>query len=133
MTAPDSYDGLLDRLIAEGIAAACRDYTDPEDAEKLAGSIEGFEACRGKKVTELRRLLDEAQTGAQMLGRRDPPVYWRMRCRAAEIEWVCNCVSVLLQAAGLPVIVPPTYRAFIQVAKIVGVRGNHQDPSELDS
>jgi hypothetical protein len=28
--------------------------------------------------------------------------YWRQRCKEAEVEWVCNVVSALMGANGMP-------------------------------
>lgn len=123
-----NFASFLDRVIEDGIAAARTDYSRPEQKSKLEGSIEGFEACRGKdpaalallaaraaKDTELARMHlheDEISTGE----------YWKKRCREAEIEWVVNVVSAALHNAGLPPITAFTARSVMAAARILGVR-----------
>lgn len=141
-----TYDDFLHRLINVGIQAAREDYGgDAESAElhgrqvrpeskekhradKLAGSIDGFEACRGKQPGEIAALIVDARTKLQQAfvrvseGEISDGEYWRVRCREAEIGWVANCVSVILVNQGLPPIEPPTARAALTVAKIIGIK-----------
>lgn len=125
-----TYDDFLHRLIKEGIAAAKKDYQSDEDNNrgKLAGSIDGFEACRGKQPIEILKLLEDARVkGHQAFIRvHEKEIsdfeYWKVRCCEMEIEWVANCVSAMLVNQGLQPIVYPTYRAVMAVAKIVGVK-----------
>jgi hypothetical protein len=117
-----THEEFLDRVIDEGIVAARRDYSRPDQKDKLEGSIAGFEACRGKSVLELKDLLDEANKSADASAHREDARYWYFRCQAAEIEWCCNCVSAVLYNEGRPVIIQPTANAVMQVARIVGVR-----------
>lgn len=114
------YHEFLDRIIDEGIAAAEADY---EKGPKLDGSVAGFEACRGKPPESLKSLLGQASadTHNAIIANVAEEDYWRIRCYGAEVEWVCNCVSVLLMSTDIPVIVPPTARAAMKVASIVGV------------
>jgi hypothetical protein len=140
------YDTFLHKLINVGIEAARKSYGgDPESAElhgrqvrpaskekyladKLAGSIDGFEACRGKQPHEIAELMVDARKKLQeayvrvMEKEISDGEYWRVRCWEAEIGWVANCVSVVLVNQGLPPIAPPTARAAITVSKIVGVK-----------
>lgn len=139
------YDTFLHKLINVGIQAAREDYGGDEGAElhgrqvrpaskenhrpdKLAGSIDGFEACRGKQPHEIAELMIEARKKLQEAFIRvsekeiSDGEYWRVRCREAEIDWVANCVSVVLVNQGLPPIAPPTARAALTVARIVGVK-----------
>lgn len=55
-----TYLETLERIINDGIEAAKEDYgrkDSPENKARLKGSIEGFEACRGKTPEQLARLL----------------------------------------------------------------------------
>lgn len=129
------YDAFLERVIADGLAAAKRDYADR--AEKLTGAIAGFEACRGKDMLELTRLLRSARDRTRELlaelrlddtvavPRHNRPLlrYWEARCYEAEIEWVCNVVSAALHTQRLPTIVTPTARGMLKAADILGVAG----------
>jgi hypothetical protein len=134
------YDSFLHKLINVGIQAAREDYggtpelegkpptTEKHRADKLAGSIDGFEACRGKKPHEIAELMADARKKFQEAFIRvsekeiSDGEYWRVRCREAEICWVANCVSVILVNQGFPPIEPPTARAALTVAKIIGVK-----------
>lgn len=118
-----TYEALLERVVADGIEACRRDYAD--DADKLEGSIAGFEACRGRTPEQLAALLVEARAETQAAYRSspdpEPTRYWYWRCRELEIEWCCNVVSACLANEGLPIIVPPTARGAMKAAEIVGV------------
>lgn len=118
-----AYDEYLTRVIDEGIEAARESYKDPKDALKLRGSIEGFEACRGKNPEQLAQLLSEARRTTLNARTDKEDDYWRTRCAELEIEWVCNCVSAVLYNEGLPVIITPTARGMMKAASIVGVGG----------
>ncbi len=125
-----TYEDFLHKLINLGIEAARRDYAgeDPHRRAKLAGSIDGFEDCRGKTPDQIPGLLKEAHAKADQArarvheGEITYDDYWRVRCRELEVEWVANCVSVLLVRQGIEPIVPPTARALMTVAEIVGVK-----------
>lgn len=116
---------LLERVIDDGIDAARRDYGKPDDLLKLAGSLAGFHACRGRTPAQLAVLLSEARADTQAAYRAGPDPaatrYWYWRCRELEVEWVCNVVSAVLMNEGLPTIVPPTARGVLKAADVVGV------------
>ena len=116
------YNDVLRQIIDGGIAGAQDDYGDEKHCYQLLGSVDGFEVCRDKQPNELVKLLQAARDRQQQAFRDRAEDYWYHRCYAAEIEWVCNCVSVMLMNAGLTTIVPPTARALMQTAEIVGVR-----------
>lgn len=120
----------LARVIDGGIAGATADYSanTPNDKMMLEGAVAGFESCRGKSPEQLAILLREARINQTRAHAEQLPDYWRHACFAAEIEWVCNCVSALLQNEGLPIIVTPTARGFLRAAEIVGVQSNERAP-----
>lgn len=125
-----TYEEFLTKAIDKGIDAAKRDYTKPEDKARLEGSIEGFEACRGKNPLELRQLMWDARVKTQAAYRRvnekeiSDDEYWKIRCFEAEVEWTCNVVSAILTNSGGPSLDPlmPTARAVICASEIVGVK-----------
>jgi hypothetical protein len=116
-----NYDEFLMRVIDDGLVAARNSYQ--HRPEKLEGAIAGFEACRGKSPQELQELLQKAfkDTAQARVDGLEINLYWKMRCYEAEIEWVCNVVSAILQNEGKPTIVHVTARAVIKAAEIVGV------------
>jgi len=117
------YNDFLKRVIDRGLAGARESYA--ASAHKLRGAIAGFEACRDKNPLQLTELLEAAQKATDLLKveKMTPEQYWEARCYEAEIEWVCNCVSVSMINMGLKtVIVPPTARAVMLVSEILGVR-----------
>lgn len=129
-----SWTDFLTRIIDDGIEAAEKDYgrdKGPYTESMLDGSKAGFKACRDKTPYELKTVLNEARARTQehlkkvmqTLNEDEEALrtYWHNRCFELEVEWVCNCVSALLMQLGEPVIVPPTVRAVIRVAEIVGV------------
>lgn len=119
----------IEEVVDGGIEGAKRDYK-PGDP-KLIGSIEGFESCRGKNTYQLSLLLKEAKENTQLARTlaMDKSInkdeYWKVRCFELEVEWVCNCVSVVLCNEGWPVIVVPTARAFKRACEILGVDGDN--------
>lgn len=116
---------LIESVIDRGIEAARRDYSRPDQQSKLEGAIAGFEACRRKCPAGIARELDLARRHTREararvdLGEISGDEYWRTRCFEAEVEWVANCVSVILLRIGLKPIVPPTMRAAQTVAQII--------------
>jgi hypothetical protein len=124
------FEQFLERVIEAGIEGAKHSYRKPEDEYKLRGSINGFEACRGKSITELGQLLKDSreQTHAALMQVHKaeilPEDYWQIRCSGLEVEWVCNCVSALIflrpdMLAGNDVLVAPTVRAVMLVQNIL--------------
>ena len=119
---PVMYFDAINAVIDDGIEAARLDYTKPDDNLKLNGSIKGFEECRGKTPVQLTVQLAVARARAQQAQRERAADYWYWRCRAAEIEWVCNVISVLLMQHDLPTIVPPTVRGMLKAMDIAGIK-----------
>ena len=118
-----NYLDFLTRVIDDGIAAATADYKDAPN--KLEGAVAGFEACRGKSPTELQKLFEVSNDRAHRayVLEHDLNNYWRERCYALEVEWVCNVVSATLLNQGLPLIITPTARGYMKAAEILGVAG----------
>ena len=111
------------RVIDDGIAAAVADYAgDTEHRQQMReGAVAGFEACRLKTPAELALLLRAARDRERTAMFSDAPDTWWHKCYAGEVEWVCNCLSAVLQRHGLPVIVTPTMRGTFKAAEILGV------------
>lgn len=111
----------LNQIVDEGIEAARADYTKPRQKHKLEGAIKGFEDCRGKDPAGLAVLRIEANADAQKWYGENVETYWYWRCRALEVEWVCNVLSAILANEGRDTIVPPTCRGVMKASEIVGV------------
>lgn len=120
-----NYKEFLERVINEGIEAAKKHYAKPEQKEKLAGSIAGFEDCRGRTPEELLWLVGESEKRTAEAYRKNPREYWKTRCFELEVEWVCNVVSAMLVNEGRKPILPqfPTARAVLKAAEILGTKG----------
>ena len=116
----------LEKVIDEGIEAARIDYAT--DKAKREGSVEGFQACRGKSTVELGDILHNARLRSRELfvmvggGEIADEEYWKIRCFELEVEWVCNVMSAILMNQGLLIIITPTARGVLQAAKIVGIK-----------
>lgn len=113
------YAAFLTTVIDQGIAAASESYRN--SPSKLAGAVDGFNACRGKLPPELAELLTEARKATAKAYHDKAADYWRIRCYESEIEWTCNVVSAMLMNQGLAVIIPPTARGVLKAATIIGV------------
>jgi hypothetical protein len=109
------YTAFLTTVIDQGIAAASDSYK--KSPSKLAGAIDGFNACRGK----LAALLSEARKATAAAYHDKGSDYWHIRCYEAEIEWTCNVVSAMIMNQGLAVIIPPTARGVMKATTIIGV------------
>jgi hypothetical protein len=122
-----TYNEFLTHVIDEGIAAAKADYTKPEDKARLEGSIEGFEACRGKHPIDLQKLFWDARQKTQTAhhevndGKITSEEYWRINSFEAEIGWTCNVVSAMLMNEKMAPLDPlmPTARAVIKCDEIL--------------
>jgi hypothetical protein len=117
------YFDFLNRVIDEGIEAAKADYTKPEQKDRLEGSIEGFESCRGKNTEEILALLKKARADTHRAFREESLDYWRVRCREGEIEWTCNVMSAAISNVGMKPIVPVTARGMMKAAEILAEGG----------
>ena len=118
-----NYSDFLDRVIEEGRQVAIADYTKPRDADRLRGSLEGFDACRGRLPHELGEILEKAHRKMIAAFGQGTDNYWRINSKEAEIEWVCNVVSAMLVAQGLRPIVPPTANGGLKAAAILNGEG----------
>jgi hypothetical protein len=115
----------INRVCADGMAAARARLTRLDQADELKGSIEGFELCLGiedgyhllealhlSNARALEALADEARDRRRWSG------------RFARIEWVCDVASAALVAQGEPSLGPlwPTAQAMVEAAGILGTR-----------
>lgn len=107
-----TYAELLTKVIDNGIAAAREDYKN--NPLKLEGAVAGFEMCRHRSPEQLATVLQESGIAMTVAHRNQDKDYWKYACHHAEVEWVCNCMSVVLPEP----IVPTTARACINVGKI---------------
>ena len=117
-----TYDQLLDRVIADGIAEVREAYADPKDHHKRDGAIDGFEACRGKTPDQLVELWQEAGRRADRRMDATVPIetYLHHRYFQLQVEWCLNVLSVGLSRPLLAHL--PTYRGAMKYADVVGVR-----------
>ena len=115
-----SYADFLHAVIETGIAGARADYTGPANERKLAGSIAGFELCRGQspELLVLTLMAAEQDLHRNRQNGISPAEYWFWNCRAVEVEWVCNVVSAALRLPLRPYL--PTVRAVLHASKILG-------------
>jgi hypothetical protein len=113
------YNDFLKAVIDQGIEAAKADYTKPQDANRLDGSIEGFIACRNKTPEELVEVYNETN---EYMHTDDVQKYWWYNCYRLEVMWVCNVVSAYLALRGgkpIPVGALPTYRGVAKACEIL--------------
>lgn len=95
------YIDFLNRVIDDGIAEAEKCYA--HDANKRAGALAGFEACRNQTPDLLLSVYNETLEYTQQSFRnRDKDSYWWFRYYQVEVEWVINVVSAMLNLAGGP-------------------------------
>lgn len=122
---PMNYLTALDHVISRGITAARSSYSGRDELDKLDGSISGFEACRNKTPIEIWELYQKAaRECTEAKDRQD--IHWKyFACRRSEIEWVANCVSVILLNEKIPSPFPrhvgPTVRATLAMTRILGL------------
>ena len=130
------YNEFLNIIIDTGIEAAKKDYTKPEDKDRLEGSIAGFEACRNKTPEELPEIYSTAgeyahkeamaymnyKVGCKDKSKEETILAYRyFRCYQAEVEWVCNVISAMLINQNKPPIFShlPTTRGMMRAIQII--------------
>jgi len=128
-----NWDEFLTRVVDDGIASVKSDEHIAKYPKRLAGSIQGFESCRGKTYDQLAQLLVEANRKGHNVrcdqegdksGAYDIEDYWEARYVAIQIEWVCNTVSAAVAQQGQPPLVMTTARGVMNAARILGVTGS---------
>ena len=110
----------LNAIIDDGIEAARYDYREARNQQKMEGAIRGFEECRNRSPSQLVSLLCDASDRAEKARQERAADYWYWRCRHAEIEWVANVLSCILQAQGLDPLYTMTARGMMKAADIIG-------------
>lgn len=117
-----NWDSFINKIVDVGIEAAKRDYKHKSQQFVLDGSVAGFKACRNKSVSELPKILQEAQDAMnEAIQDSGVDVVWYARGFLNEVGWVCNVVSAALYNQKLPVIIQPTARGMQAAANILGV------------
>ncbi len=132
------YPEFLKQVIEKGIAGAKADFVSEKDKERLQGSIDGFNACTDKLPDELIELYIQSgkranqaeidshdydkPEGYHTFALEPEHGYWYYRQFQLEVEWVCNCVSVVMQHQGFPPLLShlPTISARITVFEFCG-------------
>jgi len=115
----------INRVCADGIAAARAGYARLDQAQELKGSIEGFELCWGiEDGYHLLEALHQSNARALEALAEGAGDYRRWSCRFDRIEWVCDVVSAALVAQGLGSLGPlwPTAPAMLEAAGILGTK-----------
>ena len=104
-----TYDDVLTEIIDGGIMGARHDYAKATHRYQLLGAVDGFEACRGKWPQELFSLLKAANERWEKARQDHAEDYFYHRCYAAEVEWVCNCLSVMIGVSIIKNFILTTY------------------------
>lgn len=119
-----NYTQFLNRIIDDGINAAKADYNKQSDAEKLEGSVAGFEACRNLQLVGLVDLYTTASEYANKAMGDQHDKYWYFRCYQLEVEWVINVVSAMLHTQGHNPLLSwlPTNRGMMKAIEILGTK-----------
>jgi hypothetical protein len=115
----------VNRVCADGMAAARAGLTHLDQADDLKGAIEGYELCWGiEDGYHLLEALHQSNARAIEALAGEAKDYRRWRSRFARIEWVCDVVSAALVSRGLPPLGPlwPTGAAMLEAAAILGTR-----------
>lgn len=116
----------ITRIIDDGIVAAKERYSHPNHKLKLDGSIKGFEACRGKTVVQLVRLLDMANLATKDSRENRLPNHRWYRYYQLQVKWVCVCVSVVLVNEDLIPITCPTRLGFDKTVELIGPKKDEE-------
>lgn len=106
-------------VIGDGIQSAKEEFSDLSESESLEGALLGYARCRGKNPEELRLLLAEAQAASHRAESEKASDYWFIRSEELEIEWVCNCLSVLMGNRRMQPIMQPTMSAALKAREII--------------
>lgn len=116
------YQDFLRRAVEESIKGATQSYGHRDDSKgkaMLEGAVAGLKACLDKSPPQLAELLMRARTVQHKAFHQTVlERYWRVNCFMAEVEWICNIISVALVNQGVPAIVEPTMRAALMADRI---------------
>lgn len=91
------------------------------DESKWTGAMAGLEACWDMTPSQLLILLDAAKIAQARAEKLDHNRVEEIRAFRYEVEWVCDCVSVVLLNQGQTPLIEPSVNAYAKVADIVGV------------
>lgn len=111
-----TIEQLLDETIRRGIEGAKRDYNRPDNADKLRGSLAGFERARQLPITyehfeaEIMKLEGKLR---DMMRNNIREGYWERRCYQAEIQWVFEVLKVAWRRYPLSGNAVMTYQAIL--------------------
>jgi hypothetical protein len=121
---PMNRNELLNAIIDDGIEGVRHEYSGLDQRMKRAGSIEGFERCRGMADEELLSLLQIAKQNTIQARQIVAVDYWRVRYVELQVEWVLQVLSAARYSKDLPPIpsIPVMGRALRKAADILGVK-----------
>lgn len=111
---------LLEKVVERGIKEVKYKYP-PSD--KLNGAIAGFRSCLDLDVHSLKLLLESSRLAKEAARAENDERYWWYCYYALQVEWTCNCISVLLVRRQEEPIIPPTNNAVINVSTILAEEG----------
>lgn len=118
-TASTSLESVIEQIVDRGIEGVKVSYKS--DPKRLAGAINGLEACRGKSPLKLIPIWQFSNKKAFYARENNSPNYWFWRCRTMEIDWVLNNVSCFLYMNGIAFPWQATSRGFMNVSSILGL------------
>lgn len=116
-----SLEEFIALVIEDGIKSAKEEFVDPNESESLQGALLGYERCRGKNPEEFRLLLAESRDASYKAEQEKAIDYWFIRSQELEIEWVCNCLSVVMGNRRLQPIMQPTVSAALKAKEIIAL------------
>lgn len=105
------------RIIEDAIVSA---HDGHKNEMARCGAIAGLEACRGLEPHQLGELLKAANTAAVHARRQRHPRTIEAVAFRAEILWVCEVLSVVMDNQGMPPLVDPTPQAYLKAAEVTG-------------
>lgn len=108
------FSQFQERIIDDAIAAAHAAYQEP----RRSGFIAGVESCRNKGFADLADELVAANTAAHAATEAKHPREEDALAYRAGVEWVCDCMSVIMKNQGMKPIVEPSKQAWVKAVSL---------------
>ena len=111
----------INEVVKDGLESIrTNSHTHFDHKDRKEGAIAGFEACMDIETVEmLREVLYAATEKQQEAFKTKSDDYWWFRYFTLQVEWVANCLSVLLMQQKKNVIVLPTQSAAMKASEVV--------------
>jgi hypothetical protein len=116
------YNDFLNAVIDDGQSEVRIRFLQPNQSLRLSGALEGFEACRGLKRSEITQTLDDARLRTRIAMDARASDYWFWRERELQIGWVLSVIGSVNFGETSPADVSTTLRPYLKALDVFGIQ-----------